>query len=94
MQRNGPLPAEMAPYTGAVCNKGGTDRPTPRITQRNGPLSGGTLQSRGQRCPQTPRNLRRRRLFKTTNTDENAMAAPAIMGVSRPDIAKGIAALL
>ena len=40
------------------------------------------------------RNRRSRRLLVTTNTDENAIAAPAIIGVSRPDAASGIAATL
>src|SRR5699024_3955016 len=40
------------------------------------------------------RNPRRRRLFVTTNTEENAMAAPAIIGLSRPSAASGIAATL
>jgi hypothetical protein len=30
----------------------------------------------------------------TTKTDENAIAAPATIGLSRPDIASGIAATL
>jgi hypothetical protein len=40
------------------------------------------------------RNPRRRRLLLTTNTDENAMAAPAIIGLSRPSAASGRAATL
>lgn len=40
------------------------------------------------------RNDRRRRLLSTTNTDENAMAAPAIIGFSRPSAASGMAATL
>src|SRR5690625_735104 len=40
------------------------------------------------------RNPRRRRLFVTTNTEENAIAAPAIIGLSRPSAASGIAATL
>ena len=37
---------------------------------------------------------RRRRLLVTTKTDENAMAAPAIIGDSDPAAASGIAATL
>jgi hypothetical protein len=40
------------------------------------------------------RNRRRRRLLLTTNTLEKAMAAPAIMGLSRPAAARGMAATL
>src|SRR5690606_40331032 len=39
-------------------------------------------------------NLRRRRLLVTTNTDEAAMAAPAISGLSSPSAASGIAPTL
>ena len=38
--------------------------------------------------------LRRRRLFVTTKTLLNAMAAPAISGDSKPNAASGIAAAL
>ena len=37
---------------------------------------------------------RSRRLLVTTNTDENAIAAPAIIGFSRPAAASGSAATL
>src|SRR4051812_14136307 len=37
---------------------------------------------------------RSRRLLETTNTELNAMAAPAIIGLSSPAAAKGIAATL
>ncbi len=40
------------------------------------------------------RNLRRRRLLLTTNTEENAIAAPASIGLSRPAMASGIIATL
>ena len=40
------------------------------------------------------RNRRNRRLLLTTNTLENAIAAPATMGDNRPVIASGIAATL
>ncbi len=40
------------------------------------------------------RKLRSRRLLATTNTELNAMAAPAIMGLSRPIAARGRAATL
>ena len=40
------------------------------------------------------RNLRSRRLFATTNTEENAIAAPAIIGLSSPAAASGSAATL
>src|SRR4051812_32343804 len=40
------------------------------------------------------RNRRRRNEFVTTNTLENAIAAPAMTGDSRPDIASGMAATL
>src|SRR5690242_14723541 len=39
-------------------------------------------------------NLRSRRLLLTTNSDENAMAAPASIGFSRPAAANGSAAML
>lgn len=39
-------------------------------------------------------NRRSRKLLVTTNTDENAIAAPASIGLSRPAAASGIAATL
>ena len=39
-------------------------------------------------------NLRRRRLLLTTNTELNAIAAPAIKGLSSPRAASGMAATL
>ena len=39
-------------------------------------------------------NRRRRRLLDTTNTLENAMAAPAMRGLRYPVAAKGMAATL
>lgn len=39
-------------------------------------------------------NPRNRRLLLTTKTLENAMAAPASMGLSMPSAAKGMAAAL
>ena len=39
-------------------------------------------------------NLRRRRLLLTTNTELKAIAAPAIIGFSRPAAARGSAATL
>src|SRR5262245_17105225 len=42
----------------------------------------------------TDRNRRSRRLLETTNTDEKAMANPAIIGLSRPSAASGSAATL
>ena len=41
-----------------------------------------------------PRKRRRRRLLVTTNTLENAIAAPASIGLSRPAAASGRAATL
>lgn len=43
-------------------------------------------------CP--PVKRRRRRLLDTTNSDDIAMAAPAISGLSRPSAAIGSAAML
>lgn len=40
------------------------------------------------------RKRRRRRLFVTTKTELNAIAAAAIMGLSSPDAARGMAAML
>jgi hypothetical protein len=40
------------------------------------------------------RNRRNRRLFDTTKTLDNAIAAPAINGLSSPAAASGIAAAL
>ena len=45
-------------------------------------------------CTDTARKRRSRRLLDTTNTDENAIAAPAISGFSRPAMASGSAATL
>ena len=44
--------------------------------------------------PENGWNPRRRRLLPTTNTEENAIAAPASIGLSRPAAASGIAATL
>lgn len=46
-----------------------------------------------RQVPDRP-NRRNRRLFVTTNNDDNAMAAPAISGFNSPDAAMGIAAML
>jgi hypothetical protein len=43
---------------------------------------------------QAARNLRSRRLLLTTNTELNAIAAPASIGFSRPAAASGSAATL
>jgi hypothetical protein len=50
----------------------------------------------GESAPavETGRRRRSRRLLVTTNTDEKAMAAPAIMGLSSPAAARGRAATL
>ena len=42
----------------------------------------------------TPRNRRSRSEFVTTNTDENAIAPAAMIGLSSPSAASGIAATL
>ena len=42
----------------------------------------------------TPVKRRRRMLLRTTLIDENAIAAPAIIGLSRPDTASGMAMVL
>ena len=44
--------------------------------------------------PESYRKARSRRLLVTTNTDEKAIAAPAIIGLSSPAAASGIAATL
>ncbi len=51
------------------------------------------LDSRRLRLAQRAKR-RSRRLFVTTNTLENAIAAPAITGLSRPTAASGMAATL
>src|SRR5699024_11434038 len=49
----------------------------------------------GQRtCGTSERNRRSRRLLVTTNTEENAIAAPASIGLSSPAAATGMAATL
>ncbi|RKT54363.1 hypothetical protein C8E97_2983 [Saccharothrix australiensis] len=48
----------------------------------------------GRAVGAVPRKPRSRRLLVTTNTDENAIAAPAIIGFSRPAAASGSAATL
>src|SRR5699024_6780597 len=50
--------------------------------------------SGGHASDASARNRRRRRLLPTTNTEENAIAAPAIIGLSSPAAASGIAATL
>lgn len=44
--------------------------------------------------PASARKRRSRRLLPTTKTDEQAIAAPAIIGLSRPAAASGSAATL
>src|SRR4051812_44302760 len=48
----------------------------------------------GRQSPAVLVNVRSRKLLPTTKTLENAMAAPASIGLSRPDAASGIAATL
>ena len=88
------LAAGHAAPTGRNVNLGGGGggKPSPEVNL-------GRAESRhgaGPRMDQAAvaRNRRSRRLLVTTNTDENAIAAPAIIGVSRPDAASGIAATL
>ncbi len=57
------------------------------------PTCGTSSASEAQR-PASGRNPRRRRLFVTTNTELNAIAAPASIGLSSPAAASGIAATL
>lgn len=47
-----------------------------------------------KRAAQLRENVLSRRLFVTTNTDENAIAAPAIIGFRNPAAASGSAATL
>ena len=66
------------------------------VSQRNG-------QEASARCPGRPdcqdvfvsgEKRRRRRLLLTTKTELNAMAAPAMRGLSKPRAARGMAATL
>ncbi len=52
-------------------------------------LGGKAVQRKG-----TQRKVRSRRLLPTTNTEEKAIAAPAIIGLSSPAAASGSAATL
>lgn len=45
-------------------------------------------------CCQEGSKWRNRKLLVTTKTDENAIAAPAIIGLSKPNAARGSAATL
>jgi MFS family permease len=65
-------------------------------TEGSGPLRHRVLHAlRGQRpAAVPPLNRRSRRLLATTKTLENAMAAPAMTGLSRPSAASGSAATL
>src|SRR5690554_1244468 len=70
-----------------------------RALQSSQPLSSTTVGKRSElseRASGTVRGLkpRRRRLLLTTKTLERAMAAPAIIGLSIPAAASGIAATL
>ena len=56
------------------------------------PRGSGVQVPRGNQAKE--RNLRSRRLLVTTKTEEKAMAAPAIIGLSSPATASGIAATL
>jgi RND superfamily putative drug exporter len=63
------------------------------------PRGRGALRPRGLRPPgpygrRGGRKRRRRRLLVTTKTELNAIAAAAIMGLSNPDAASGMAAML
>lgn len=50
--------------------------------------------STGAAARVSARNVRSRRLLDSTNTLDNAIAAPAIIGLSRPAAASGTAAML
>lgn len=56
--------------------------------------AGRTVPESLEAVPPQGLNSRKRRLLATTKTDEKAMAAPAIIGVSSPDAASGRAATL
>ncbi len=60
--------------------------------QRSGPLVSFAVPVVGR--GQAGRKRRSRRLLVTTKTEEKAIAAPAIIGLSRPAAASGIAATL
>lgn len=86
-----------SPYTAAV------SMPAPRLgsgegrrgaNQRRGRPAEKAGRPRSTRLPSIYLKLRSRRLLVTTNTDENAIAAPAIIGLSMPKAAKGRAATL
>ena len=53
-----------------------------------------SVTSRRYRVPAVDRKVRSRRLLETTNTELNAMAAPAIIGLRSPAAATGRAATL
>jgi hypothetical protein len=64
-------------------------------TTRTGVEMGGQLGCGGVEAEGVSgRNPRNRRLLVTTKIDDNAIAAPAMMGLSRPVAASGIAAML
>ena len=67
-----------------------TQSPSPCASSRTDP----SPEFRAIQMPATLRKLRRRRLLVTTKTEENAIAAPAMKGFSRPSIAIGMAATL
>jgi hypothetical protein len=73
----------------------GRGSPGTRTPNRRAASTGPTGRGSGQdTVDRTGANARNRRLFSTTNTEENAIAAPAIMGLRNPNAASGIAATL
>ena len=58
------------------------------------PVGGRTAPGLAGGWTDTARKRRSRRLLLTTNTEENAIAAPAISGLSSPAMASGSAATL
>src|SRR5664279_3231867 len=59
-----------------------------------GQRTNGAIYSGAAGEPECGVNRRNRRLFDTTNTELNAIAAPAIRGLSNPSAANGSAAML
>ena len=79
-----PLPARLVPGAGAGAGADCELRPRDRADRRERPA---------QR-PARGRQRRSRRLFPTTNTELNAIAAAAISGLRKPSAASGMAAAL
>jgi hypothetical protein len=86
-------PRSFEPRDRFGCLDGGTDG-EPGAPEASGAAEGNKRPAHTAPFQTTGLNRRRRRLFATTKIELSAIAAPAIIGLSRPAAASGSAATL